>query len=78
MKKIILVSLVTVGAINAQILNPEYQKMLDTRANILGIEKPQKPQEASQPLPVLAQTGETLNNQFTDLLQQLKNLDAPK
>ena len=74
MKKILLVSLVTVCAINA--LNPEYQKMLDTRATILGLPKTQNLPEASQPLSILVQEEETLNNQFTDLLQQLKNLDT--
>ena len=78
MKKILLVSLVIVSAINARTINPEYQKMLDVRANLLGIQKPQSPQEASQSLPVLVQEEETLNNQFTDLLQQLKNLDSSK
>lgn len=78
MKKILLISLVIVSAINARTFNAEYQKMLDVRANLLGIKKPQSPQEASRPLTVLVQEEETLNNQFTNLLQQLKSLDAAK
>ena len=78
MKKILLVSLVTVSTISTRTINPEYQKMLDVRANLLGLQKPQSPQDASQPLPVLVKEEETLNNQFTDLLQQLKNLDSSK
>ena len=78
MKKILLISLLTISIINAKISNPEYQKMLATRANILGLPKLQSTQETSQPISVLIKKEDTLNNQFIDLSQQLKNLDSSK
>ncbi len=76
MKKILVLSFATLHLLTAQTNNPEYQKMLATRADILGIQKTQSPQETSGSLPALTQEEETVNNQFTDLLQQLNNLDT--
>ena len=70
MKKIILVSLVTISTLNAE-SNAEYQKMLDVRANILGL-----PDRVAPALLVLIEEEETLNAQLVDLLQQLKTLDT--
>jgi hypothetical protein len=76
MEKILLILLVTGSFTSAQTSNPEYLKMLDTRATILGIPKTPQPEEAPSALLVLSTEEQTLNSQLTNLLEQLKNLDT--
>ncbi len=75
MKIFLLAFLAISSSLNAS-TNPEYQQMLDARAAILGLPKSKNLPEVSQSLPKLIQEEEALNNQFTDLLQQLKNLET--
>ncbi len=76
MKKIFLISVAIIGTIHSQASNnPEYQKMLAVRNNILGL---QKSQESSQSLPMLIKEEKTLTTQFADLSAQLKRLNTSK
>jgi len=74
MNKLFLLSLITITTASLQAENLEYQRMLAVRSRILELPAPQTP----QPLPILVQEEEMLNNDVTDLLQQLKSMDASK
>jgi hypothetical protein len=72
MNKLFLLFLAALTTASLHAENLEYQQMLAVRAKILELPLQQTP----QPLPVLVQEEEMLNSDVTDLLQQLKTLDA--
>lgn len=72
MNKLSLLFLLAIATSFLHAENLQYQQMLTSRSKILELPAPDKP----QPLPVLIQEEEMLNNDVTDLLQQLKNLEA--
>jgi|GEM_PF-3807932 len=76
MKKIFLISVAIIGTLPSQASNnPEYQKMLAVRNNILGL---QKSQESSQSLAMLIKEEKTLTSEFANLSVQVKRLKTSK